>query len=215
MDPSRRQIVNMLTAATIGFATCACAQPAPTAIVPTAAAGPGAAAAGESLQHPVAQAQINDAVGDLERATLERDFGSTASELALLQDAHDRLSAAARQLQGTRHEQTIGLLADLDHAVRMASSRLGPLTSPAGESFDPPVPSRNQLAQLATEGQDLQRSTPAAHRLVDGSGLGSTSRRALAAQPPAQQTSTARANAAAPSQPLEPRAMWPQIRFRF
>lgn len=99
MDPGQRLLLNTMTAAMIGFAACARAQPAPSVVAPTVATSLGAAAAEESAQHAVAQAQINDAVRDLERATLQWDFTSNASELALLQHAHDQLSAAASQLQ--------------------------------------------------------------------------------------------------------------------
>ncbi len=216
MDPSRRSFVNTLTAAMIGFAAYAHAQPARTEVVPAVAINLDTAAGERSARHVVAQAQIDDAVGALEQATLQRDFTSNAGELALLQRAHDRLSAAAKHLDGARREQTMELLADLDHSVQRASSRLGPLASPDRESFDPRAPSRNQLAQLATQGQDLQRSTPAAHRLLDGSGLGSTSRPpAVGDRRSAAQIWAAPANADLLSWPAEMRATWPQIDWPF
>jgi hypothetical protein len=216
MDPSRRLLVNTLTATMIGFAACAHAQPAVTEVVPAVVINLDTAAAERSVRHAMAQAQIDDAVGALEQATLQRDFASNARELGLLQRAHDRLSAAAKQLDGARRAQTIDLLADLDHSVERASSHLGPLASPDGGSFDPRAPSRNQLAQLATEGQDLQRSTPAAHRLLDGSGLGSTSRLpTVGDRQSAAQIWAAPANADLLSWPAEMRATWPQIDWPF
>jgi len=216
MDPSRRSFVNTLTAAMIGFAACAHAQPARTAVEPAVAINLGTAAPEQSARHAAAQAQIDDAVGALEQATLQRDFTSNARELVLLQRAHDRLSAAAKQLDGARRDQTIALLADLDHSVQRASSRLGPLASPDGESFDPRAPSRNQLAQLASQGQYLQRSTPTLHRLLDGSGLGSASRPSAAVERrSAPQIWAAPANADLLSWPAEMRATWPQIDWPF
>ena len=215
MEPNRSLLMIVPTAVMFGIAAYAHAQTAPTVVAPRAATSLDAVAAEESAHKAVAQALIQDAVRDLERATLQRDFTSNASELALLQHARERLSAAASQLKGARHEQTIELLADLDHAVQRAASHLGPVSAPAGETFDPRAPSRNQLAQLATEGQDVERATPMAHRLLDGNGLGSMSRHTIDAQPLTRQIATVPADAGPPSQPLETRATWPQIHWRF
>jgi len=215
MDPSPRILVSCLTTAMMGLAACVCAQPAPTVVAPTVAGVVDAAIAEKPNRDTVAQSGINDAVRDLERATLQWDFSNDASKLALLQHAHDQLSAAASRLKGLQRERAIELLADLDHAVQRAASRLGPLTSPAGEAFSPRAPSRNQLAQLVNEAQDLERGTSTAHRLLDGNGLGSTGQRAPSRQAPRQQMSTDPANADLPSQPRETRATWPQIHFRF
>jgi len=212
MDPSRRLL---MIAAMSGIAACAHAQPAPTVIEPTLSAIVDAGAAEHSARDAIAQSQITDAVRDLEQAALQSDFSSNARELALLQNAHERLSAAAKQLDGARRDRTIDLLADLDHAVQRASTRAGPPISLDEETPDWRAPSHNQLAQLATEGQDLERSTATAHRLVDGNGLGSTARPAKGAQPLTEQTSIAPWNADLQSWMPDTRATWPQMRLRF
>jgi hypothetical protein len=125
-------------------------------------------------RHAIVQAQISDAVRDLEQACLQRDFASNARELALLQWAREDLVAAAKQLHGVEHARTVDLLADLDHAIRRASTHLGPLLAPDGDVYGPLPPSRNQLAQLATEAQDLERNAPLIHRLRDTGSHGST-----------------------------------------
>jgi hypothetical protein len=106
----------------------------------------------------LAQARITDAVSALEQAALQADLASDAREAALLQRAHDDLSAARDQLHGTRRERTSALLQDLDQAIETTTVQLGALTGPL-------VPSRRLLAELADEAQDLQRQSPNMHRL--------------------------------------------------
>jgi hypothetical protein len=212
VDPSRRLL---MVAAMLGMAAGAHAQPVPTVIEPTVSSIVEAAAAEQSAREGVAQSQIADAVRDLERAALQSDFSSNAHELAFLRHAHEQLRAAAKQLDGARRDRIIDLLVDLDHAVQRASTRAGPPIWPDEETSSTRAPSHNQLAQLATQGQDLERNAPAAHRLVDGNGLGSTARRARPAQPPTGQISTAPWDADLQTWMPEPRATWPQMRLQF
>jgi len=58
------------------------------------------------------------------------------------------------------------LLDDLEQAVDRTDALLGPVISPGDDGVGPPVPSRDQLAQLAIEAQELERMAPEVHRLV-------------------------------------------------
>ena len=215
MGAKRSVVLIALTATLFGFAACADAHTVQTAIASAPAASPTAVSCDPSLRPAAAQEKISAAVRALEQATLQWDFSSNASELGLLQQARDDLVAAAKQLHGGRRLQTDQLLADLDHAIRRASAELGPLHSNTGETFSPPVPSRNQLAQLATEGQDLERGEPFAHRLLDTVDLGSTSRHASRAQTQMEQAEIALANKDLQSWPPDEQVSWPQVHFEF
>jgi hypothetical protein len=212
MDPSWR---SLMVVSMFGMAAGAQAQPAPIIIEPTVSSLMEAAAAEQLAREVVAQSQIADAVRDLEQAALQSDFSSNARELAFLQHAHEQLRAAAKQLDGARFDRIIDLLADLEHAVDRASTRAGPPISPAEKASVARAPSHNQLAQLATEGQDLERNAPTAHRLVDGNGLGSTARQPRGAQAPMGQISTIPWDADMQTWSPEPRATSPQLRLRF
>jgi hypothetical protein len=212
MDPSWSLL---MVVSMFGMAVGAYAQPAPIVIEPTVFPIAKAAAAEQSAREAVAQTQIADAVRDLERAALQSDFSSNARELSFLRQAREQLRAAARQLDGARRDGIIDLLVDLDHAVDRASTRTGPPISPDEETSGARAPSHNQLAQLATQGQDLERNAPTAHRLVDENGLGSTARQARGALPPAGQVSTAPWDADMQTWSPEPRATSPQLRLRF
>jgi hypothetical protein len=212
MDPGWRLLT---IAAMLGIAVSAYAQPAPTIIEPEVSASADAAAAEQSSRTAVAQSQIANAVRDLERAALQSDFSSNPRELAFLQHAQQQLRAAAKQLDGERRDRIIDLLADLDHALQRASKRAGPPISPDEQTSGARAPSHNQLAQLATEGQELERGAPTAHRLVDGNGLGSTARRARRPQPPVDQIQTAPWNADLQTWMPEAQAPRSQIHLRF
>jgi hypothetical protein len=212
MDPSWRLL---MVVSMFGMAAGAHAQPAPIVIEPMVYSLVEAAAAEQFAREAVAQSQIVDAVRDLERAALQSDFSSNAREMAFLQHAHEQLRAAAKQLDGARFDRTIDLLADLDRAVERTSTRAGPPISPGEEASVARAPSHNQLAQLATEGQDLERNAPTAHRLVDENGLGSTARQARGALPPTGQVSTAPWDADMQTWLPEPRGTSPQLRLRF
>lgn len=209
MDPNRKFAVIVMTAALFGFAANVHANP-PSAATPQAGAGIlGIAALIQADRRSIAQAQISDAVRDLEQAALQWDFASNARELALLQQAHEDLAAAAKQLHGVQRTQTIDLLADLDHAIRRASTHLGPLLSPDGDTFGPLAPSRDQLAQLATEAQDLECNAPTIHRLRDTVSPSSTARDRTGAQPTNRPAAVALAGEDPLSWPLGTQAAWP------
>ena len=119
---------------------------------------------------------IRTAVQQLQQAALQRDFTSNAAELQLLQSAHDTLVTAIKKLCCQEREHAAQLTADIEHVLVRDSSYLGPLTSPSDERFGPPAPTRNQLAQLAQEGQELVRGAPMVHRLIDSDMYSVTSR---------------------------------------
>ncbi len=215
MDSNRSVLLIALTATLFGFAGCAHAHVMPASSSSKAVGSLSAGSVDPSVRAEAAQAQISAAVRDLEQATLQWDFSSNASELALLQQAHDQLAAAARHLHGVRRVHTDQLLADLDHAIRRASAELGPLHSNTGETFGPPAPSRNQLAQLATEAQDLERGASIAHRLLDTIDLGSTSRHASGAQTQMEQAEIPLASQDLQAWPPETHLNLPQVNFRF
>jgi hypothetical protein len=159
-------------------------------------------------------AQISAAVRCLQQATLQWDFASNKDVLGLLRKAQDDLVAAARQQSGAQRMRTDELLADLNRAIERASTQLGSLSTPSGETFGPLAPSRNDLAQLASEGQDLERGVPLVHRLLLTVDVGSQNRDASPAHTQIQQADFALANSDLPSWP-ELQARWPQVHFRF
>jgi hypothetical protein len=162
------------------------------------------------------EAKIRDAARVLEQAALQADFASDARELALLQQAHDDLTAAVDQLNGVQRDRARGLLDDLEHAIHGASTRLGALITPFAEPDDPPAPSRDQLAQLATEAQELERQSPTLHRLVDSVTVRSAPDRDADSVPPAPPPSPIDvANQELLRWPLGVQTVWPQIRYRF
>jgi hypothetical protein len=215
MGTKRNVVLIALTATLFGFAACAHAHVMQTSTVSTAAVSLTAGSADPSVRLGAAQAQISAAVRALEQATLQWDFSSNASELALLQQAREDLGAAAKQLDGIRRVQTDQLLADLDHAIRRTATELGPLHSNTGDTFGPPPPSRNQLAQLTTEGQDLERGVPFAHRLLDTVDSGSTSRHVSLGRTQMAQAEIGLANKDLQSWPPDEQVNWPQVHFRF
>jgi len=111
--------------------------------------------------------EIRTAERRLERAALQRDFSSDAKELALLQSAHDRVAPAIQRLCCAQRVRAAYLESDIDFAIARAIARLEPLLSTTGASSGPPAPSRDQLAQLAVEAQDLVRNARLMHRLID------------------------------------------------
>ncbi len=218
MDPERGSfiLVFALAAALIGIHAHAHAQSKLAAVE----AMPGIDLAIPSIETagpPAAvPAPIEDAVRDLEQAALQSDFSSTERQLTLLQRARDTLRAVVKRLQGgVPRDKAVALLADLDHALQRASNRLGPLTPPSAGTFGPQVPSHNQLAQLASAGQDLVRDAPTVHHLLDGNGLRPMSQPPVDVHRPAGQFSSAPSSADLLSWPPDKRATWSQIKFHF
>ena len=168
-----------------------------------------------SASRAAGSAQVSEAVRCLKQATLQWDFSSNADVLALLRKAQDDLVAAARQQRGVPRMRTDDLLADLNRAIERASTQLGTLISPGGETFGPQAPSRNDLAQLVAEGEDLQRGVPLVHRLLLTVDDGAPDPSASAAHAQIQQADFALANSDLQSWPPELQAQWPQVRFRF
>jgi len=214
MDPNRKLFLIALTTALFGLA----AAHANAASEGLARAGAGIAGVSRDVQADrctIAQAQVTDAVRDLEQAALQWDFASNARELALLQWAHEDLAAAVKLLHGVQRTRTVELLADLDHAIRRASAHLGPLVSPDGNTFGRVAPSQNQLAQLATEAQDLARNAPTIHRLRDTVSLGSTDRERAGAQPGTGAAALPLASENPLSWPLGSETAWRQVQVPF
>src|SRR5258708_29691926 len=130
-------------------------------------------------------AKISDAARALEQAALQSQFASDAREVTLLQQAHDDLAAAVDQLHGARRTRTMWLLDDREQAIQRTATLLGPVISPVDDGFGPPVPSRDQLAQLAIEAQELERMAPEVHRLVGTAIIGTAPVREDTGVPPA------------------------------
>jgi hypothetical protein len=207
MDPNRKLLLIALTAALFACAGCAHAKLA--SATADAGAGVGLARPIQADRRSNVRARITDAVRHLEQACLQRDFSSNSRELALLQWAHEDLAAAANELHGVQRARTIGLLADLDLTIRRASTHLGPLHSPDGDTYGPLPPSRNQLAQLATEAQDLERNAPTIHRLQDTIGPSPTAQQRTDAGPNSAAAAVALAGDDPLSWPLGAQAAWP------
>ena len=165
-DQRKTLFLLALICATVFFLTRAHAQEAATGQQPpvAAAATSGGAASAEPSQ---ATKLVRSAAQQLQQAALQRDFTSNADELALLQSAHDTLVAAIKKLCCQERERAAQLASDIEHVLVRDSTYLGPLTSPADERFGPVGPTRDQLAQLAQEGQELLRGAPTIHRLID------------------------------------------------
>jgi hypothetical protein len=114
-----------------------------------------------------AMALLRDAAAGLDQAALQRDFASNASVLRLLQRAHDDLAAAGKTLCCAERTQAIGLAAGIDYAIARGSAQLGTLVSNGPDRFGPLPPSRNELAVLAKEGQQLVHDSLPALRAPD------------------------------------------------
>ncbi len=218
MDANRRFGPIVMTAALFCLAAVAHANPA---LTETSQAGTGIRGIAQVIQadrRRIAQAQIDDAVRELKQAAMQADFASNERELSLLQEAHENLLAAAGQLNGVQRTRAIELLADLDHVIKRGSAELGPLISSTGDTFGPPPPSRNQLAQLANEGQDLERGRRFAHRLLDAVDPGQTSQKSkqvTRAQTQMEQAEIALGGKDLQAWPPDMRATWPRVHFRF
>jgi len=178
---------------------------------PAAAAAPTAASAARDTP----QAKIGEATRALEQAALQADFASDARELELLQQAHDDLNAAADQLHGARRTRTTWLLEDLERAIQRTTAQLGPLSTPGGQGFGPLVPARGQLAQLATEAQELERGAPEVHRLIGTTIIGLTPPGEGGAPLAPPMSPLDLENRELLSWPLGYETAWPQLRARF
>jgi hypothetical protein len=173
MDDQQKAILLLaLICATVFFLTRAHAQDASTPRQSTVATTNTAA----STVSTDATQLIRTAVQQLQQAALQRDFTSNAAELQLLQSAHDTLVAAVKKLCCQERERAAHLASDIEHVLVRDSTYLGPLISPSDERFGPPAPTRDQLAQLAQEGQEMVRGAPVVHRLIDSDTYSLTSR---------------------------------------
>jgi hypothetical protein len=216
MNSHRSAIGLSMAALLLACAAPAHARVSSTEAVPSvASSAPVPAPVGPAVPHRPGQQQIAEATRCLEQATLQWDFASNADVLALLRKAQDDLVTAARQLHGRDRMQADELLADLNHAIEQSSTRSGRLASPSGETYGPQAPNRNELAELTTQAQDLERGVPFAHRLLVTLDPDSTDQRALPAHTEIQQADFALARADLQSWPPEPRVRWPQVHFRF
>jgi len=184
------------------------------AMLPSAAA---AAVAGDdqsSKQH-VAMHEIRSAARRLEQATLQWDFTSNSQEFALLRSAHDQLASAIKKLCCAQRGRAVEVLTDVEFVMARASAQLGPSRSATGASYGPPAPSRDQLAQLTIETQDLARETPSVHRLLDAGRLDSSNPKASHARSPRERDPVDYANTDPLSWPPGRPATAPQFHFRF
>ncbi len=159
--------------------------------------------------------EIRSAVRSLEQAALQGNLASNTRERALLQSAHERLAAANKGLCCTQRARAVQLESDIDQVLVRDSAHLGPLVSPDGETFGPPAPSRDQLAQLATEGQDLVRNAPKVHRLQDTDTLDSSNQAVDDVRSRPRQDPIDLANGDPVSWPLRGAATSPQFHFQF
>jgi len=170
-DQQKAFLLLALICATVLFFTRAHAQEALTTEQPMAAA------VAASEKKPIEAKQlIRLAVQQLQQAALQRDFASNADELQMLQSAHDTLVAAIKKLCCEEREHAAQLSSDIEHVLVRDSTYLGALVSPADDRFGPPAPTRDQLAQLAQEGEELMRGAPIVHRLIDSDMYSLTSR---------------------------------------
>jgi hypothetical protein len=198
-----------LVLATVSFALMLAADLARAQDVPTTPAG-------RTANRETPEAEMDDARRALEQAAAQADFASDEREVALLQRAHDDLSAAIDQLQGLQRQRTLDLLSDLDRAMHRTAAELGRFVSPGEESFGPLVPSRQLLNSLATEALEVQQNAPELQRLPDTVVIG--------VGRPRQHERTADASARDPieqadheplSWPLGFEAAWPDIAIPF
>jgi hypothetical protein len=211
MQPNRNRMLIAVASALLAWGACA------KAAQPTDVSAPAAAVSSDAapLDRPdPAATRISDATRALEQAALQADFASNERQLELLQQAFDDLTVAVHRLHGAQRARVDGLLADLSHAIERASAPIGPVASPLGDAVGPPPPSRNQLAQLAIEAQEVERQAPTVHRLVDGTLVASNANRASAGSPD-DATANELNNQDPLSWPLRPERAWPQVHFQF
>lgn len=161
------------------------------------------------------QAKIDDARRALEQAAAQADFASNSREVALLQRAHDDLSAAIEQLRGVQRQRTADLLSDLDQAMQRTAAKLGGHVSPSQEGFGPLVPDRQLLAGLATEAMDVQRNSTELQRLPNTIVVGAGQLQQPSGTGALLSGPIELANREPLSWPLGYQAAWPQIRVRF
>jgi hypothetical protein len=170
---------------------------------------------GQSRAEQSSMHEIRSAVRSLEQAALQWNLASNTRERALLQSAHDRLAAAIKGLCCAQRARAVQLESDIDQVFVRDSSHLGPLVSPDGEAFGPPAPSRNQLAQLAMEGQDLVRNVPKVRRLQNTDTLDSSNQVVDDARSRPRQDPIDPANGDPVSWPARGPATSPQFHFQF
>lgn len=213
-DEKKAFLLLALIGAMILFASQAHAEIGPPVTHPSTAStvvtGDMQSKAGQSPMH-----EIRSAVGRLEQAALESDFASNTQVLALLQTAHDRLGSAIKSLCCAQRARAVQLQSDIEHVIVRDSARLGPLVSTDGDTFGPPAPTRNQLAQLATEGQDLMRDAPIVHRPVDTDAFDTTNQETGDTRSRARQDPMDLAKADVLSWPGDRAVPSPQFHFQF
>lgn len=199
MKPNRNEIFAAMLAALLLLWTS------------SAAAGPD----DRSRSADAAQPHIDGAAQALEQAASQASVATAARQVALLRQAQDDLRAAQRQLDGRRRAQVAALLDDVQEAIEAADSQLGTLSAPDADAFGPLVPDREQLAELATEAQQVQRHESNVRRLIGTVIIGTAP---PAAQPPVP-VRLAMVIRAADEQalywPYVAGMAWPQIRIHF
>jgi hypothetical protein len=97
----------------------------------------------------------------LDQAALQWDRSSDDQKLSLLQSAQDRLASVIDKLCCARQARAIRLQTNIHRTIVRALAQLDPLGSATGASFGPPTLNRDELSDLAKEGEALLRDTPA------------------------------------------------------
>ncbi len=97
----------------------------------------------------------------LDQAALQWDRSSDDQKLALLRSAQDWLASAIDKVCCVRQARAIRLQTNIDRTIVRALARLDPLGSATEAFFGPPTLSRDELSDLAKEGEALLRDTPA------------------------------------------------------
>ena len=215
MDRRKNAALLLMLASAMTLGAARATAPAGVARLPSTASVLTAADALSAWTGTSARRQLHAAVRGLEQAALQTDFASNDEELALLQSAHDRLLGAARSLCCAQRARALRLAADIDHVIVRDSARLGALVSPDGDSFGPPAPTRNQLAQLATEGRDLLRNVRPWHPIVDSDDDALATSKTGDVRQPLAKDSFDLAFASPVALPPNARQAAPQFRFRF
>ncbi len=213
-DQDKTILLLALIIAIVFYAGQAHAQTTGPAMPPSSASAQ-VTAADANANELAAMHEIHAAARRLERAALQWDFSSNAEELALLQSAHDWLAPAIRRLCCAQRARVVQLESDIDFVMARAGAQSGPLQSTTGASSGPPAPTRDQLAQLAVEAQDLGRNAPIAHRLIDTDKRNLTGRKTSDGQPAPAPDPMDYANTDFYSWPPGQPETSPQFHFRF
>jgi hypothetical protein len=164
-EPSMNDYQKGLLIAALAMGMILCVSRAHAAQDPNPGPWPGSAAGSSA---PAALHRVQRASRYLEQAALQWDFASNARQLDLLRQARGDLQTALPGLRGLRRRQAAALSADIGRVLVRDTSPLEIQADAGldtgGPNLGPLAPSRDELAVLAKEGQDLVRSAPVAIR---------------------------------------------------